>query len=167
MGFFPTDIGAQVLAKRGFTEYEPADDTEIKGEEIDRIGAQSCLAIIAARCTVASGEGPTNTLKLEIKVEHSETTDDGDFSELASKEVEALCTHTGVADLFIALPVDLAEAKQYIRVNGTLDSNDVTFTIDDEALMVGTIILGGLVEKPDDAHDKDGYTDHDLEGVQT
>jgi len=165
MGSNPKDVAAKLIAKRCFTEYEPGDGTEIKGEEIDRVGALSGIAIIAARANVTGGEGSTNVGQIKIDVEHSSTTTDADFSSLKSKEVDFIASATGEADLFIALPVDLSAAKKYVRVVGKLTSDDLTFTTTNEHIMAGAIVLGGLVEKPDSTHDDDGYTDHDLDDV--
>jgi len=165
VGSNPKDVGAKLVAKRCFTEYEPGDGTEIKGDAVDRIGALSGVGIITARANITAGQGAANTGKLKIDVQHSSTTTDGDFTSLSDKEVDFIASATGVADLFLALPVDLSGAKKYVRVVGTLTSNDLTFTTTDEHIMSGALVLGGLAEKPDDAYDSDGYADHDLADI--
>ena len=163
MAFFPTDVAAQLLAKRGKIEYEPGDDSKIEGQKIDRIGAQSGLALVmgVVNVTDASGE----SIKLEIEIEDSPTDTDGDFEEYEKKEIEIPMDDTGTAEIFHALPVNLKGAKKYVRVNAKVDSDGNTINAEDDFALATALVLGGFDDKPNEDFYRDGYSDHDLEDV--
>ena len=163
----PNHVMAGLIAKRGRAVGAPVDGTEYKLPllGVDRSGHGSALAVVIAslNITTVAGDG---TSSIEVTVQHSATTTDGDFETLKAKVTKSIvAATTGVAEVCMAVPVNLAAAKKYIRVLVKTVSGDNSFTTTIPHSLSAVILLGGSVVKPDAAYNKDAYYDDDVSDI--
>lgn len=103
-----TDGGAFVSPQIGVTPRAPtASGTAIKGDAIDRLGFGSCVFDVLTGAT----SGTPDSFSVAGKLQHSDTTTDGDFTDLTGATTTAI---TAVGTL-ARKNVDLTSAKRYIR----------------------------------------------------
>jgi hypothetical protein len=124
MGFFPTDVGAQLKGAGGISPVVSA--IAVEGEAIDRIDYQSCVVF------VQTGDG---TGDVEFKLEDSH---DGSTGWETFEDYVILLEDE---NLLGRLDVNLGPAKRFIRVVATPTG---------EIALSAVVALGGAVIKPAD-----------------
>jgi len=127
MGFFPTDVGAQLKGNIGIVPENAS--AAVEGDAIERIDFQSC--VVFGQTGAGSGD-------VEFKVEDSHDGDTGweDFEDYAVT-IAAADADEGL----VRLDVNLGPAKRYIRVVATPTGT---------RLVASVVALGGAVIKPAD-----------------
>jgi len=102
------DIGAFVDPDIGVSPQAPtASGTAIKGSAIDRTGFDSCVLAVFTGVDA----GTPDSFSVAGKLQHSDTTTDGDFSDLTGASVTAITAENTLSEV----DVNLADAKRYIR----------------------------------------------------
>lgn len=132
------NIGAFVDPDVGITPRAPtASGTAIKGSAIDRTGFDSCVLVVQT----GQDSGTPDSFSVAGKLQHSDTTTDGDFTDLTGAAIAAITTEDALAEV----DVNLADAKQYVRavvtptyVGGTTPS----------VLLSAAVIKGGARNPP-------------------
>jgi hypothetical protein len=102
------DIGAFIDPDIGVTPRAPtASATAINGSAIDRTGFDSCVLAVFTGATA----GTPDSFSVAGKLQHSDTTTDGDFSDFTGASITAITAAGTLAEV----DVNLADAKQYVR----------------------------------------------------
>jgi len=131
------NIGAFIDPDIGVTPRAPtASGTAIKGSAIDRTGFDSCVLAVFT----GAAAGTPDSFSVAGKLQHSDTTTDGDFTDLTDGAITAITA----VDTLAEVDVNLADAKQYIRavvtptyVGGTTPS-----------VLLGAVVIKGGARNP-------------------
>lgn len=132
------NIGAFIALAIGVTPRAPtASGTAIKGTALDRTGFDSCTLALQTGAT----SGTPDSFSVAAKLQHSDTTTDGDFTDITGAAVTPITAANAIA----SVDVNLAGVKKYIRavvtptyVGGTTPS----------VLLSAAIVEGGAQSLP-------------------
>lgn len=103
-----TNGGAFIAPTLGISPQAPTSSgTAIKGSAIDRLGYGSAVLSVAA----GASSGSPSSFSVAGKIQHSDTTTDGDFTDFTGGAI----TPITAVDTLAKVNVDLTGAKRYIR----------------------------------------------------
>jgi hypothetical protein len=156
MGFFPTDVAAQLAPRLSIPPQEFDDGVAIEGEHHNRIGMQSAVANLSITFETANGD-PTSQVTITLTVEHREDPTTAWLEYVEFEHVIAVADDDGAYTAMVVLPVNLLAAFQDIRLVAEVEHAGAGDFVVDEQFMAGHVVLGGIVEKPDALHENQGY----------
>lgn len=131
------DIGAYVKTEVGLKPTNSAASATNKGAAIDRLGFLS--AVIA--CAIGSAAGSPSAISATYKLQESDTTTDGDFTDVSGAALAAMTAN----DSSGYIDANLQGLKRYIRVVCTVAlTGGSTPTLP----VAATVILGGADSLP-------------------
>lgn len=145
MGASPFEIGAEVSTRTGVKPQNSTSAGTINGAAIDRMPTGSQQGYLSCELWAASGTNFTGTAPtLDTKIQDSADGATG-WADLLDRDGNVVALdQIAAADTEERLSVDLAPAKQYIRVVQTLGG---TVTSMDH---VAAAVLGGTINPPVD-----------------
>jgi hypothetical protein len=134
------DIGSYAAAVLGVVPTNSAAAVT-KGDAIDRIDAQSGVLVLQT----GAKSGAPDSFTADCKLQHSDTTTDGDFSDFQIDETTVAVDQIITENETHSVNVDLSSAKRYIRAVAT-----VAFVAGTSPKLVvaAPIVLGGFRELP-------------------
>jgi hypothetical protein len=155
MGFFPTDVAAQLAPRLAIAPQEFDDGVEIEGEEIGRLGMLSATVNVALSFETAAGD-PDDVVNVTVTVEQSPDAVDWD-DYLESVQTIAVDDNDGEWSALVVIPVNLKGADSHVRVLVQVDHVGAGGFAADSTFLSAELVTGGLVEKPDAVHADGGY----------
>lgn len=131
------NIGAFIDPDIGVTPRAPTSSgTAIKGDAIDRSGFDSCTLVVFT----GQDSGSPSSFSVAGKLQHSDTTTDGDFTDLTDGAITAITTEDTLAEV----DVNLADAKQYIRAVVTPTYSGGS----SPTVLLGAVVIKGGARNP-------------------
>lgn len=116
---------------------------EVKGSAIDRLGFNSCVLVGVTGALESNPSVHSTTVKLQ----HSDTTTDGDFSDVTGGGVTAIAA----VNTAKRKSINLKPLKRYVRA--VLTVGEFTGGTTPKINCAALVLLGGAVETPAQADD--------------
>lgn len=155
-------IGEQIIIKRGLPPQAVNNATSVSGDAIDRLGFDHCVASLVTAEYTASG---TTKNLVDVKVQESDTVEDGDFSDIAgatgtveriAKQMEAVFDIDLETSNTIDLKIDGVSMTQ-VPFNGTHAQTmaDIATQMNSDFSHITTTVSGRTITMLADVADTD------------
>jgi len=147
MGFFPTDIGAQIkgvaVGAGTATAASTGDATKVTGQTIDRKDFLSGVLMIAFKAAL------TEDKTISFAVEIEESADGSNFDTAVALQTATVAATGGSSGSteygVVEIDENLKGRKRYVRYNIT---PDLSHSGTDTLTWAAALVLGGAVDKP-------------------